>query len=104
MHQYRQSLRGEESFLGTIVGPDFLVGVGALNIPVARSDELMASALMRLSAETRFRLDWYRRYLRDVILPASASPEAFATRGYPIRPGQAWGLASSAESPGGGGG
>ena len=98
MHQYAQSLRGEESILGTIVGPDFLVGVGAQMIPVARSDELTASALVPLRKETRLRFDWYRRHLRDVILPASASPEPFASRDYAIGSGRAWGLAASVES------
>ena len=98
MHQYMQSLRGEESFLGTIVGPDFLVGVGAQMMPVAASDELTASALVPLRKETRLRFDWYRRHLRNVILPSSASPEPFASRDYAIGSGQAWGLAASVAS------
>ena len=98
MHQYVQSLRGEESFLGTIVGPDFLIGVGSGTIPVASSDELTASALVPLRPETRLRLAWYTRRLRNVVLPASASPEPFASRDYEIGSGRVWGLSASVES------
>ena len=98
MHQYAQSLRGEESILGTILGPDFLVGVGAPMIPVASSDEFTASMLFPLTKETRLRFDWFRRHLRNVVLPASASPEPFASRDFAIGSGRAWGLAASVES------
>ncbi len=98
MHQYIQSLRGEESFLGTIAGPDFLTGVGAEMIPIASSNELTASALVPLRKETLLRLDWYMRDLRNLILPASASLEPFASRDYAIGSGRAWGLAASVES------
>ena len=98
MHQFTQSLRGEESFLGTIAGPDFLTGVGAEKIPVANSNETTASALIPLAKESRLRLDWYKRDLNNLILPSSANLEPFASSDYAVGSGQAWGLAASVES------
>jgi hypothetical protein len=98
LHQYRQSLRGEESLLGTIVGPDFLVGAGPGGLPVASSSELSASASLRVTAATRVGLDWYARQLDKIILPATASSEPFASRAYTIGSGQAWGFGGSVET------
>jgi hypothetical protein len=98
MHQFTQSLRGEESFLGTIVGPDFLAGVGAERIPVANSNEITASVTIPVAKESRLRFDWYGRNLSNLILPASANLDPFASRDYAIGSGEAWGLAASVES------
>ncbi len=95
MHQYSQSLRGEESLLGTIVGPDLLVGVGSGLVPVARSDELTASASLRVTDSARLRFDGYARRLHGIIVPDGNTTEPFATRSYAIGSGQAWGLSSA---------
>ena len=96
LHQYSQSLRGEESLLGTIVGPDFLVGAGDGGVPVASSHEYSASAALRVGGATRFGIDAFARHLKGVILPTAISP--FAITGYSVGGGPAWGLSGHAET------
>ena len=98
MHQYSQSLRGEESLLGTIVGPDFLVGAGRNGVPVASSSELTASAAVCLREATSVRFDVYSRRMRGIVFPSAASSDPFATTGYTIGVGEAWGAGTGLET------
>jgi hypothetical protein len=97
MHQYSQSLSNEESVLGTIVGPDLLVAIGSPSVPVARSDEFAAAAMVALGAHTRLHLDWYARRLHGLILVAPSTSAPFATDGYEIGRGRAWGAGTTIE-------
>ena len=97
MHQYSQSLRNEESVLGTILAPDLLVAVGTGGMPVASSDELTASTTLTLDAHTHLDLDWYARALHGLVLVAPVTGEPFATRAFAIGSGHAWGGGASLE-------
>ena len=95
MHQFPQSLRNEESVLGAILAPDFLVGAGAAGVPVARSDEFVASASGTFDEHTRLDLDWYTRALHGLVLVAPVTGEPFATSAFATGSGHAWGGSAS---------
>jgi hypothetical protein len=97
MHQYSQSLRNEESVLATILGPDLLVAYGAAGVPIARADEIAASATFSLDEHTRLDLDWYARALSGLVLVAPTTGEPFATGDFAVGSGHAWGGSASVE-------
>lgn len=95
LHQYDQSLGNEESVLGTVVAPDFLVAARSGGVPVASSDELAATAAVALGARTRLVIDSYARRLRGLVLVAPATSAPFAMRGFAVGSGAAWGAGLS---------
>ena len=97
MHQYSQSLRNEESVLGTILAPDLLVAVGAGGVPIASSDELAASTAISFGDHTRLDLDWYARALHGLVLVAPVTGAPFATSAFTIGGGHAWGGSATLE-------
>ena len=97
MHQYSQSLRNEESVLGTILGPDLLVAYGAASVPIASADEIAAAATISLDEHTRLDFDWYARALRGLVLVAPTTGEPFATHDFAVGSGHAWGGGASIE-------
>ena len=97
MHQYSQSLRNEESLLGSILSPDLLVAVGVPRVPIARSDELAASTTILLDDHTSLDLDWYARALHGLVLVAPVTGEPFATSDFVVGSGRAWGAGASLE-------
>jgi hypothetical protein len=97
MHQYVQSLRNEESLLGLLVAPDLFVASDGASVPVAASDELAAAAALAIDPHTRVRVDGYARRMRGLVLVAPSTSEPFATDGFDVGRGEAWGVAVSAE-------
>ena len=95
MHQYSQSLRNEESLLGTILGPDLLIAAGSGGVPVARSDEISAGLAAMVGEHARFRLDLYARAMSGLALVAPVTAAPFATTTFVRGRGRANGAAAS---------
>lgn len=95
LHQYSQSLRNEESLLGSVLGLDLPVAMGAPNVPVGRSDDFTASAAIALPAATRLAIDAYARRLTGLVLVAPATAEPFATSRFEVGDGRAAGIGGS---------
>jgi hypothetical protein len=93
-----QSLRGDETLLATIVGPDFPVVAGANSVPVASSAELTATVAARIAKAATLRLDAYGRRMTGIIGPAGRLYEPFATKSYTTGSGEAWGLGATLDS------
>lgn len=95
IHQYAQSLRNEESLLNVAYAFDPLVSAADPRVPVARSDQLTASAEIRLSERLRLEIDGYARWLDGLVLVAPVTAEPFAVDGFAIGEGAARGVGAS---------
>jgi len=82
--QLVQSFLNEESPLASLPGPDLPVAAGVAGVPVARSDELAATATSIIGSSVRLRVDLYNRRLENLVvvapmIPAPASIAQVAT-------------------------
>lgn len=78
--QYAQSLRNEESLVGTVFPADlFILAGGPDEVPVATSDLVVVAADLRPADGLRIGVQGYLRGLSSLLLVAPAGGEPFAT-------------------------
>ncbi len=70
MQQLVQTFLNEESPLASLPGPDLPVAAGVTGVPVARSDELAATATSIIGSAVRLRIDLYNRQLDNLVVVA----------------------------------
>jgi len=105
-HQFAQSLRNEESIVGTIfpfdldVGSTVGAGTGATGVPVARSDEGVFTADFRPAAGLRFTLQAHARGSDRVVLVAPRSGEPFSLGSFVVGSAVSRGVALEAAASG----
>ena len=94
VHQYAQSMRNEESALHASFGFDPLVAAGS-GVPVARSDQVTASAQVLLAPGLDFEIDAYARSLHGLLLVAPETEQPFAVDGFDAGRGTARGVGAA---------
>ncbi len=99
-HQFAQSLRNPESVVSNIFPADVYLGAGSGGVPVARSDLGLAALEYRPAASLRLGVQAYARSFGDLALVAPLSADPFATNGYAIGAGSAYGVALEAGAAG----
>jgi hypothetical protein len=80
-HQFSQSLRNEESVVGSIFPADLFVGAGAPGVPVARNDRGVLAAECRPLPGLRLGAQAYLSNYTGLLLVAPRTGEPFATAG-----------------------
>lgn len=87
-HQFVQSLRNEESLLDAVAGISLpaLAGsrYGSLEVPAARSDQLIATADARLSRSISLSATAYARRETGAVLVAPTTSQPFALTGFAV--------------------
>jgi len=99
-HQFAQSLRNEESIVGTIFPVDLYVGsnegAGATAVPVARMDEGVIAADLRPAAGARVTLEAFARGSDHLALVAPRSGEPFSLGSFVVGSGTSRGASLEA--------
>jgi hypothetical protein len=95
-HQFAQSLRNEESIVGTIFPVDLYVGHEGTGIPVARMDEGVVAADLRPAAGVRLTLEAFARGSDHLALVAPRSGEPFSLGSFAIGSGTSRGASVEA--------
>lgn len=96
LHQFAQSLRNEESVVGSIFPADLYIGAEAPGIPVARSDQRVIAAEYRLGTGVRLGLQAYARSFLGLLLVAPHDGEPFSTGAFTTGSGASRGLSFDA--------
>ena len=105
-HQFAQSLKNEESVVGTIFPFDLYAGAnpgaggGPSGMPVARSDEGVIAADLRPAPGARITLEAYARESDRVALVAPRSGEPFSLGAFAVGSGSARGVSLEAAKTG----
>ena len=83
-HQFAQSLRNEESLLGTVFPTDLFVSAGSDDVPVARADEVAARAEYRPASGLTVGARLYARRLESVVFVATRTGTLFSTGAFDV--------------------
>jgi hypothetical protein len=76
-HQFAQSVRNDESLVGTIFPAELFIGAGASGVPVARGDQIVVSARVQPRAQLSLTAQGYRRRSRGLVLTAPGTGQPF---------------------------
>jgi hypothetical protein len=95
-HQFAQTLRNSESIVGAIFPVDLFAGVGAVGIPVARSDDGLLAAEYRPVDGVRVGAQLYRRSMGGLVLVAPRTSDPFPATDPATGAGTATGLSLEA--------
>jgi len=83
-HQLTQSLRNEESLLGTVFPADLHLGAGMEGVPVARADELSGRLEIRPVTGLAIGVQGYARRLGSVLVVPSRTGGLFSDGGFDV--------------------
>lgn len=83
-HQFTQSLRNEESLLGTVFPADLSVSAGSPDVPVARADEVHAGVELRPMAGVFITARAYIRSLDSVVLVATRTGSLLSSGAFDV--------------------
>ncbi len=92
LHQFAQSLRNTESINGTVFPVELYVGAGGAAVPVARSEQGIATVAYQHPGGLRVGAEAFTRRLRGIVLVAANSAAPFATRPPAVGSGTTRGL------------
>jgi hypothetical protein len=91
-HQFAQSLRNEESLLGTVFPADLSVSAGAPGVPVARADEVRAGVELRPLAGFNITARAYARSLESVVFVTTSTGSLFSSGAFDVGSADVTGL------------
>lgn len=91
-HQFWQSLRNPESFVGNVFPADLYVGAGAGGVPVARSDGGVLAAEYRPRGGMRLGAQAFLRDFHGLVLVAPRTGEPFGAGAFAVGSGRAGGF------------
>ena len=90
-YQFAQSLRNSSSIVGTVFPVELYAAADGADVPVARSDQIIAAADYEAPSGVHVRAQVWRRALGNVLVVAPLNADPFVTGGFEVGSATAFG-------------